>query len=728
MPVYTIQTPEGRKLKIEAADEATAIKGAEEWSATQKPAAQPKAPAKAKEPSFGETWVGTMTGARDKLVSGVKRDLEAQAQAKPSRNLLAAGREQIDSLGRTGRLVGDAFNLAVSPITGLTEAAIVQPYGNLMSGVTGTADDGWEEDMRTALMAARPGVRSAPVPKPVSPKRLARAETVAKFDQAGVDPTMAAVDGGGSAKVANAVAENPAGFRQRAQLRKSIEQAGEKSRAVARGYGEARGPQITGENVKAGVNRFARGRDTAPVSKSAPAKQSSFAAKAEALYDDAFSPIETAEGQAVARSMNDFEASKAQAANQRAATIARQEREYEAAIAAERNRVELLRARGYREVPPADIPRPKPPPEPELTPQRPAVQPTQTNAALREMSGRVNAPRLSSMITDGRIKSILGALEEDGAAVRFNDLRALRTWVRNAQRDPTLRQGMDQAGLQRIEQALTSDIYANAERLAGPEALRDLRRADTYYRAGSQRINRALQPFDDAASGESAYARILQAAGSTATADAQKVLSLKRSLSAEEWGDVSANVVAELGKPAKGAAGAIEPDAFSVNTFVTNYNKLSPRARAVIFDSVGGGGAKASALRKELDNLVFVADKLKAVEKGANSSNTGTAMQAAGTVIGLANPATTIPTAKVLGGLMLSGEAVTNPAVVRWMARIGQAETRGPQEVSVVVKQLENAAKTNAALMPLYQESMRLLAPPRPLAATPAAAEDQPPE
>ena len=35
MPVYTIQTPEGRKLKIEAADEAAAMRGAREWSAQQ---------------------------------------------------------------------------------------------------------------------------------------------------------------------------------------------------------------------------------------------------------------------------------------------------------------------------------------------------------------------------------------------------------------------------------------------------------------------------------------------------------------------------------------------------------------------------------------------------------------------------------------------------------------------------------------------------------------------
>lgn len=42
MPIYTVGTPDGRKLKIEAADEATALRGAQEWSASQQQSAQPQ--------------------------------------------------------------------------------------------------------------------------------------------------------------------------------------------------------------------------------------------------------------------------------------------------------------------------------------------------------------------------------------------------------------------------------------------------------------------------------------------------------------------------------------------------------------------------------------------------------------------------------------------------------------------------------------------------------------
>lgn len=43
MPIYTIQTPEGKKLKIEAADEATAIRGAQDWSRQNAPKAKARA-------------------------------------------------------------------------------------------------------------------------------------------------------------------------------------------------------------------------------------------------------------------------------------------------------------------------------------------------------------------------------------------------------------------------------------------------------------------------------------------------------------------------------------------------------------------------------------------------------------------------------------------------------------------------------------------------------------
>jgi hypothetical protein len=310
--------------------------------------------------------------------------------------------------------------------------------------------------------------------------------------------------------------------------------------------------------------------------------------------------------------------------------------------------------------------------------------------------------------------------------ISFSDLRRLRTFVREAKSKPELRQSIGDANLNRLESALTQDIFTNAETLGSPQLAGQLRRADQYYAAGQARIESALKPFADAKSGETAYNRIVQAAGSGASADGQKLLSLKRSLAPDEWGDVAANAVDALGKPTSANA-ATDGSGFSVNTFVTNYNKLSPRGKDILFGSVGGGGAKAAALRGELENLASVVEDLKGVEKAANSSKTMVGAQTMGTVVGLANPATTLPTAGGLSAMTLTGEMMTNPIAIRWLAKLGQAQATAPATVPGVVKQLQTAAKVNASLMPLYQQSLKLLSRAPPIGAT-AAAETQNPK
>lgn len=526
---------------------------------------------------------------------------------------------------------------------------------------------------------------------PPSAARKKLAENAAILEEANIQPNLASAGNPAWSKVANATAENPIGVRPRNQLRRSISEAGDEASRLSQEFGSSRGAQITGENVQEGIQRFARGDGNAAASPSAPAKASSFSSKAERLYDDAFLPIETAEARAVAKNADDFTAAEAAAMKAYEDHVRKVTAKYEADVAkAEREAAVKAARMGLSNVKPVEVSKPNLPPPPVVQPQRAAVVPTQTTSALREMSGRVNAPRLSNMITDGRIRSIASALEDDAYQVRFGDLRALRTWVREAQRDPQLRQGISQAGLQRVEQALTSDIYANAERLGGPRALSGLRRADAYYRTGSSRIKGALQAFDDAGSGETAYRRIIQAAQSGAGADAKKLLALKRSLSSDEWGDVAANAVRDLGKPSPGSVGAMSDDAFSVSTFVTNYNKMSDRGKDILFGSIGGGGSKATRLRGELDNLAKAADLLKGVEKGANTSNTGTALQAIGTVGAVANPATTIPALKMLAGVAITGEMVTNPAVVKWLTRAAELPAGASNaQMAAAARQLE---------------------------------------
>jgi hypothetical protein len=612
--------------------------------------------------SLGDEIAGAVTGAVDRLKTDAKGYYDSEAGFMKRGKPLSWG-EQFGQTAKFGGLIGDTLGVAAAPVAGLIHGAIVKPAAGALDVITPNSVPVYQggqfsrrvitpeqkHDINEGLISGALNAARAPgLIKAAAPSRAAG--MLERFDQAGVRPMLAAAGGKGSAGLTNTVAENPiAGIAARGRLRGAVADTEASAADLARKYGETRGPQITGENVQAGVTRFARDRRD----------PTSFATKAGARYDAAFA---------------DIDASMAGKTQPGASQI-----------------------------------------------ETPA-----TTAALQQINASTQSAAIGELVADPTLSKVARTLSDARAAkdMSFADLRRLRTWVRDAQKDPELRAKIGPANLSRLEGTLTQDIYGNAAKLASPEAAAKLRRADQYYAAGQARIENALQSFADARSGENAYNRVLQAAGSTGTADAQKLLSLKRSLAPDEWGDVSSNVISEMGRPTPGQAGAAEPG-FSVARFVTRYNQLSPRGRDILFGAVGGGGKKASALRAELDNLASVADDLKNLEKGANTSKTAVSAQSVATLGGLVTPHAALPTAGILSSMALTGEVMTNPTLVRWMVRLGRAQKTSPAAVTAVVKQLKTASQANAALMPVYQQSLKLL-PSQPLAAT-AAAEDQTP-
>lgn len=645
MPIFTIQAPDGRKVDIEAADEATALRGAQEWAASQTPA-KPSGRANDKTGNPVLDFVARSNNkGMDRLdASNARREARRDNPVpvfQPGKDALTPATAATDAWKKayntpSGKdplglnLLGAIGSTVAAPFVALSNQ-VVNPLARLgeRAGVGDEVEN--TNALNTALAGAKPGTAApvrAPKPNPVR-------ETVQRFDRAGVQPNLAAARGKGSATIANVVAENPiAGIPARGRLKAQATQAGAKADKLAGGYGEARGAQITGENVQGGVTRYAGDRN-APTS---------FAAKADKLYTDVFAKIDEAQSAQVGK------------------------------------RADMTGVGGGKGPVPYS-----------------PVHAAESEATLGVLANRAGG-KIGSIISDPKLSTIAEAVMRDRGITTFGDLRALRTWVRTAQRDPQLRQGVDDAALQSLERALTADIMTNAQGLAGPQVAHELRRADQFYRAGSERIQKALQPFANAGSGESAYSRIVQAAGSTSSADAQKLLSLKRSLSADEWGDVASNIITNLGKPSP-AAGVDE--GFSVSNFVTNYAKMSDKGREVLFGSTGGGGGKATALKSELDNLASVVADLKAVERGANASKTAVNAQGIATLGGL----TILPvTIKILGTMAVAGEVMTNPAFVRWLARA----PRVPQAQSL--NQLSRLAATSPAISAYRQRLLEEIA------------------
>lgn len=676
MAKYRVTSPEGQTFEVTAPDGASQA----DILAYAK-ANMPK-------PSLAGDFMAPIRGAVDKLKADVGADYQAGKDRLkgPLPGPVGFLKQSADDIGRSVRAVGDVGSVLLSPAAGAANALVIQPGARALDRVTPDVTDIHGHKLTpaekhqqnvgivsTSLAGLGPeagGVGGAGKAAAAVAKPNALAPVVESFDRAGVTPMLAAGGGKGMATATNVVAENPvAGAVVRNRLRTAVAQTGDAASGIAAKYGETRGRQITGENVQQGVQDFAQDKGN----------PTSFAAKANARYDDVFGKLDTA-------------------------MAGKTEPGRSAPVADDQFPGHTATVGGSQIETPA------------------------TTATLNQISGGTQSVSIGKLIADPTLSKAASALETAQGArdMSFNDLRRLRTWTRDAQKNPELRQNIGAANLQRLEGSLTQDIYTNAEKLGSPDLAKQLRRTDQFYAAGQQRIQGALDKFAGAKSGEGTYSRVAQAAGSTASADAQSLLALKRSLAPDQWGDVAANVVSELGKQSPGAAPAGEPG-FSVASFVTNYNKLSPRGKDILFGSVGGGGSKATQLRAELDNLATVADSLKGIEKGANTSKSFVNAQAAGTLAGLVTPHTAGPTILALAGEALTGEAMTNPLVVRWLSRIGTAQKASPSAVQSTVKQLGRVARANTALVPLYQEAMKLLPAPQQIAAT-AGAETQPPQ
>jgi hypothetical protein len=226
----------------------------------------------------------------------------------------------------------------------------------------------------------------------------------------------------------------------------------------------------------------------------------------------------------------------------------------------------------------------------------------------------------------------------------------------------------DMGRLKSLYAALTADMES-AAKAAGPDALAAWERANNFYRTGAQRIeaqlDRTIKGGDPAKGGnpERAFEAFdAMNKADRASSDVTRMRSIKASMKPGEWQQMAASVVDRLGRPKPGAAGA---DAtFSPATFLTNWNKMTPEAKALLLPE---------DVRMELDKLAEVAGQAKAANLERNVSNTGTPVIAG--MAGAGMMTAPVTTAVALTGANLTARAMTSTVFLRALnaARQGKA-------------------------------------------------------
>jgi hypothetical protein len=292
-----------------------------------------------------------------------------------------------------------------------------------------------------------------------------------------------------------------------------------------------------------------------------------------------------------------------------------------------------------------------------------------TRRAVGNVQGMIQNPDVRALVTDKNFASLAKTIESAGTAgLTFDDLRQLRTQVRLLRPAEGSAVGINKVAINKLYDGLTQDMYRLAQQAGGDTAVHALRRADQYTRALETVRLPSLESLIGAPSGENAFAGIMRLAQTGAGADWRRLAQVKRSIGSNAWDDVSATTIRRMGNPAPGSMTSVDLDQFSPATFMTNFNKLSPRGKELLF------GGRSGELGAALDDLSTAVGEMKRVASLGNPSGTGRQASAFGTLLGLFSaPVST--TAALTAGHALSW-AMTNPKIVRWLVSQARATTR----------------------------------------------------
>lgn len=255
-----------------------------------------------------------------------------------------------------------------------------------------------------------------------------------------------------------------------------------------------------------------------------------------------------------------------------------------------------------------------------------------------------------------------------GGKLSMDELRNMRSQIGEKLEHPTIGpDSIPRGQLKQLYGALTNDMYAMA-RAHSPAAEKALTEANQQYRLRMGIIDR-LDRLTNKDAPESVFYDINRAASEGAGQDAKLLGTIKKVLTPQEWGDVGASVVQRLGNPRPGQMPAPGQPAFSVGTLATNWNKLTPKAKDLLF-----GPNTAGTTRAGLEQLARVAGSLQNVGKLANTSHTyenRVAFAMIGELIGaLSLGHIPIPELAVYAGAYGVSKLLMSPTFTKWVYRL----------------------------------------------------------
>jgi hypothetical protein len=254
----------------------------------------------------------------------------------------------------------------------------------------------------------------------------------------------------------------------------------------------------------------------------------------------------------------------------------------------------------------------------------------------------------------------------------------------------------------RVSNNQANHVSVEAAR-AADRALYEMRRADRYFRQGVDRIDSFLKVVA-ADKPEAAAQRLIKAATEGAKGDYKLFTSAMAALRPEERNDFAALVIRELGKPVPSARGIAQEAGFSPNSFTTRVRAMDPRMFNQLFPGQHG---------RDVRDIAQIADRMANVERFENVSGSGRMSVNVGGLMATGGAVVTGNVLPLLGaggtGLSLS-YLLSRPAYARWavqMMRLREQAIRTPNAInaSIVthINKLAQMAQRDPELIPVLR-------------------------
>jgi hypothetical protein len=288
-----------------------------------------------------------------------------------------------------------------------------------------------------------------------------------------------------------------------------------------------------------------------------------------------------------------------------------------------------------------------------------------------------NAPQTSGLLANSRLSQIDKALTNDLALAQakgssglpYEVVKDLRSRVGRLLVGNELISDIPKAELKRVYGALSQDLD-EAARIAGPQAERATKQANNFYKALSARAEQLETVINKNGGPE----KVFRAIESTTRDGDTTIRTVMNSLPREGQKELAAAFVRRLGRSVSSQQND-SGSQFSAQTFLTNWDKISPEAKRALFNRFGPG------FTDDMNAVAKVASNLReGSQVFANPSGTAAA---GAQIASLASFVTALGTGNlgvagtIAGGATLSNalaRAYTNPRFVSWLAR----QTKAP--------------------------------------------------